>query len=72
MRLNYIHQEITAKTVIIKYIDTDNQVADVLITKPLAAQQFVKLSDKLLSGFGNKPIEAKRKTNKPVTNNQID
>lgn len=70
MRLNFIHQEITAKTVSLKYIDTDNNVADIL-TKPLAAGQFIKLREKLLSGFNNEQIEPKKKNNKLVVNNQI-
>jgi hypothetical protein len=50
MRINYIYQEALAKPVEVKYINTLNQVADIL-TKPLALEQYVVLSDKLLRGF---------------------
>jgi hypothetical protein len=50
MRINYIYQEILAKTVEVKYINTHNQVADIL-TKPLALEQYAVLSDRLLRRF---------------------
>jgi hypothetical protein len=50
MRINYIYQEILAKTVEVKYMHTHNQVADIL-TKPLALEQYAVLSDRLLRGF---------------------
>jgi hypothetical protein len=46
MRINYIYQEVLAKTVEVKYINTHNQVADIL-TKPLALEQYAVLSDRL-------------------------
>jgi hypothetical protein len=39
VRINFIHQEIAARTIVLKYINTDNMVADVL-TKPLSATSF--------------------------------
>jgi hypothetical protein len=60
VRINFIHQEIDAGTIVLKYIDTDNMVADVL-TKALPATPFQKHRDKLLSGFDNElPIVTKR------------
>lgn len=63
MRLNYIHQEIVAGNIILKYIDTQNQVADIL-TKALPVAAFKPLKHKLLHGFSNQPIEAKLKIKK--------
>jgi hypothetical protein len=60
VRINFIHQEIAAGTIVLKYIDTNNMVADVL-TKALPATPFQKHRDKLLSGFDNElPIVTKR------------
>jgi hypothetical protein len=50
MRINYIYQEVLAKTIEVKYINTHNQVADIL-TKPLALEQYAVLIDRLLRGF---------------------
>jgi hypothetical protein len=61
MRLNYIHQEILAGTIALRYINTENQVADVL-TKALALAQFLPHKLKLLRGFGKIPIEPKTKS----------
>jgi hypothetical protein len=47
MRINYICQEVLAKIVEVKYINTHNQVADTL-TKPLALEQYAVLSGRLL------------------------
>jgi hypothetical protein len=55
MRINYIDQEALAKTVEVKYINTHNQVADIL-TKPLALEQYAVLSDRLLRGFNGVPV----------------
>ena len=58
MRLNFIHQELLRGTTKLCYIDTNNQVADVL-TKALPYEPFQQHADKLLHGFSNKPITAK-------------
>ena len=55
MRLNYIHQEIKANQIQVKYIDTTNNVADIM-TKALPIQLFEPLKEKLLTGFENKDI----------------
>ena len=52
VRINFIHQEIASGAISLKYISTDNMVADVL-TKPLSATPFEVHSHKLLSGFDN-------------------
>jgi hypothetical protein len=43
MRINYIYEEVLAKTVEVKYINTHNQVADIL-TEPLVHEQYTVLS----------------------------
>ena len=58
MRLNFIHQELLRGTIKLCYIDTNNQVADVL-TKALPYEPFQQHADKLLHGFSNQPITAK-------------
>lgn len=58
MRLNFIHQEILNGTIRLSYIDTDNNVADVL-TKALALIPFASHAEKLQHGFSNKPILSK-------------
>jgi hypothetical protein len=45
MMINYIYQEVLDKTVEVKYINTHNQVADIL------TKQYAVLSDRLLRGF---------------------
>jgi hypothetical protein len=55
MRINYIYQEVLAKTVEVKYINTHNQVADIL-TKPLAFEQYAVLSNRLLREFNGVPV----------------
>jgi hypothetical protein len=57
VRLNYIHQQVRNKTVILKYIDTGNNVADTL-TKALPHDSFILHTERLLHGFGGKPIVA--------------
>jgi hypothetical protein len=52
VRINFIHQEIAAGTISLKYINTDNMVADIL-TKALSAAPFERHSQTLLSGFDN-------------------
>jgi hypothetical protein len=44
-RINYVYQEVLAKTVEVKYINTHNQVANIL-TKPLSLAQYAVLSDR--------------------------
>jgi hypothetical protein len=56
VRLNYIQQEVLAKTVEIKFIGTDDQVTDIL-TKPLAEEKFLKFRNDLLNGFDGVPPE---------------
>jgi hypothetical protein len=53
--LNYIHQEVKAKRIELKYIDTKNNVADVL-TKALPQGPFTQHTNTLLTGFNNEPI----------------
>jgi hypothetical protein len=48
---NYVHQEIAAGRITLKYITTDDQIADVL-TKPLPAESHINLTNKLLQGLG--------------------
>jgi len=68
MRLNFIHQEIQNGTIRLCYIDTASNVADVL-TKALPFVPFKQHADKLTTGFGNKPIQAKsRKVVKVISN----
>jgi hypothetical protein len=55
--LNYIQKEVLAKTVEIKFIGTDHQVADIL-TKPLAEKKFLKFRNYLLNGFNGIPPES--------------
>jgi hypothetical protein len=55
VRINYSYQDVLAKTVKVKYINTHNQVVEIL-TKPLALEQYAVLSDKLLRGFNGVPV----------------
>jgi hypothetical protein len=55
MKLNYIHQEVNAGHVVLKYIDTNNNVADIL-TKALPGESFERHSHTLREGFDGKPI----------------
>ena len=48
--LNFIHEHIQNGTIALRYINTDNNVADVL-TKPLAADKFEMHSESLSRGF---------------------
>jgi hypothetical protein len=61
VRINFIHQEIAAGTIVLKYINTDNMVADVL-TKALSANPFNIHAEKLLTGFGNVLPDTSRRT----------
>ena len=53
--LNYIHQEVKAHRITLRYIDTNNNVADVL-TKALPQGPFIQHTKTLLEGFDNIPI----------------
>lgn len=73
MRLNFIHQEVQKGTVKLKYVNTENQVADIL-TKQLPTKQFLRLRNFLFKGFGGniefltvnrKPKVKTRKVKKP-------
>jgi hypothetical protein len=55
MMINHIYQEVLVKTVEVKYINTHNQVVDIL-TKPLTLEQYAVLSDRLLRGFNGVPV----------------
>ena len=55
--LNYINQEVQSGRITLKYIDTDNNVADIL-TKALPKESFIRHAHTLLTGFGGKPIVA--------------
>jgi hypothetical protein len=52
MRLNFIHQEIKNGTITLKYIDSQNEIADIL-TKLLPQSPFIKLRKILLYGHNN-------------------
>jgi hypothetical protein len=52
VRINYIHQEILAGNISLKYIDTNNMVADVL-TKALPANPLILHRRSLLHGHDN-------------------
>ena len=49
MRLNYLHEQVLNKNIELKYINTDEQVADIL-TKLLAVPKFAKFKKFLLKG----------------------
>jgi len=53
--LNYIHQEVESKRIALKYIDTYNNVADIL-TKALPIGPFLQHAETLLEGFKGEPI----------------
>jgi hypothetical protein len=55
MRISYIYLEVLAKTVEVKYINTHNQVADIL-TKRLALEQYAVLSGRLFREFNGVPV----------------
>jgi hypothetical protein len=57
MRLNYLHQETLRGTIELKFIDTDNEVADIL-TKLLALPKFEHFKSILLYGHGGVKPEA--------------
>jgi hypothetical protein len=52
MRINFIHQEVNSGTISLKYINTEQMVADVL-TKIQPHEPFDRHKRKLLSGFDN-------------------
>jgi hypothetical protein len=52
MRINFIHQEVNSGTISLKYINTEQMVADVL-TKIQPHEPFGRHKRKLLSGFDN-------------------
>lgn len=60
-QINYLHQEIMNGNIELKYIDTDNQVADVL-TKALSRIPFERHTHFLTKGFDGNPITPKQKT----------
>ena len=47
---NYVHEAVEQRLVALKYITSDDQVAD-LLTKPLAAEASSNLTDKILHGL---------------------
>jgi len=51
MRINYLHEQVMNKNIELKYINTDEQVADIL-TKLLAVPKFLKFKKFLLKGHG--------------------
>jgi hypothetical protein len=53
--LNYIHNEVAQGRILLKYIDTDHNVADVL-TKALPQGPFQRHARTLLTGFDGQPI----------------
>jgi hypothetical protein len=50
MRINYIRQEINARRIVIQFVPTHLNVADVL-TKPLADELYSQHTERLLTGF---------------------
>jgi hypothetical protein len=64
MRINAIHQGVINKVIVIKYIDTEGNVVDVL-TEALPVESFVRHAQKLHHGFGNLLIQAKAKKVEP-------
>jgi hypothetical protein len=54
VRLNFIHEQIKRKVIELKFINTENQVADVL-TKLLPMDQHKTFTKVLLTGHGGKP-----------------
>ena len=57
-RINYIHEQIQAGAIAVEFIDTINQMADIL-TKAQPTEPFTYQRDFLLHGFGGKPIPRK-------------
>jgi hypothetical protein len=55
VKINFIQEQVANGTIAIKYINTENQVADIL-TKPLAQKKIMSLRKYLLDGFDNQPI----------------
>ena len=51
MRLNYLHEQTQRKNIVLKYINTDDNVADIQ-TKLLAIPKFEKFKDIMLHGHG--------------------
>ena len=49
--LNFIHEHVENGTIVLRYINTDNNVADVL-TKALPVESFDRHSESLSRGFG--------------------
>jgi hypothetical protein len=65
MRLNYLHQESIKGTIELKYINTDDEVADIL-TKLLAIPKFIKFKEFLLHGHkGIEPASFVKKIPEP-------
>jgi len=65
MRLNYLHEQVSQGTIELKYINTDDQVADIL-TKLLPYPKFIKFKKFLLKGHdGILPVPIPKATPKP-------
>ena len=62
-RINFIHQEIQAGTVRVRFVDTKNQMADIL-TKILPGNEQKYQREYLLSGFNGKDVPFKSLTPK--------
>ena len=58
MRINAIHQAVVNKVIVLKWIDTEGNIVDVL-TKSLPVLPFERHTRTLHHGFGNRPIQAK-------------
>jgi hypothetical protein len=65
MRLNYLHECVTNKLIELKYINTNDQVADIL-TKLLPVTTHKKFKEFLLRGHNyNKPVAVYKSAPKP-------
>jgi len=56
VRINYIQEQIREGNIMLKYIDTNNQVADIL-TKPLQPEPFIRHRKHMLTGYGGEDIK---------------
>jgi hypothetical protein len=60
MKINFIREQLNARTIKVKFVRTKNQVADIL-TKALARADFERLKNYLLYGFNGTMAEIEEK-----------